>query len=111
MYLCWPTCAGVQPVHNAADPFRPAPRSGATRYCCSGLLRDPLTGVIDSYSADPYEVMMFYATLIVTAMALFASVAAAAFAWSVAGGQFRNLDEAARSIFWDDDADDEVPLG
>lgn len=45
---------------------------------------------------------MIYAILIVFAMALFASTAAAAFAWAVANGQFRNSDRAARSIFWDD---------
>lgn len=54
---------------------------------------------------------MLYAYLIVTAMAVFASVAASAFAWSVVAGQFRNLDAAAMSIFWDEDHTSEVPRG
>lgn len=45
---------------------------------------------------------MIYAILIVFAMALFASTAAAAFAWAVANGQFRDSERAARSIFWDE---------
>lgn len=49
---------------------------------------------------------MIYAILIVFAMALFASTAAAAFAWAVADGQFRNSAQAARSIFWDDDPEE-----
>lgn len=51
---------------------------------------------------------MVYASLIVTAMALFAAVAASAFAWAVAAGQFRRLDEAAASVFWDEEPP-EVP--
>lgn len=54
---------------------------------------------------------MLYAYLIVTAMAVFASVAAAAFGWSVVAGQFRQLDDAARSIFWDEDGTVEAPRG
>jgi len=54
---------------------------------------------------------MLYAYLMVTAMAVFASVAAAAFAWSVVARQFHDLDAAATSIFWDDDAEPEVPRG
>lgn len=57
------------------------------------------------------EELMLYAYLIVTAMAVFASVAAVAFAWSVVAGQFRDLDAAATSIFWDEDATAEVPRG
>lgn len=45
---------------------------------------------------------MIYAILIVSAMAVFASTAAAAFAWAVADGQFRDGARAARSIFWDE---------
>ena len=44
-----------------------------------------------------------YAYLIVTAMAVFAATAAAAFAWAGATGQFRDLARGAQSIFWDDD--------
>lgn len=54
---------------------------------------------------------MFYAYLIVTAMAVFAAVAAGAFAWSVVAGQFRGLDEAAMSIFWDEEDDAAAPHG
>ncbi len=50
---------------------------------------------------------MFYAWLIVTAMAIFLAAAASAFAWSAFTGQFRNLDEAAESIFWDEEVDHE----
>lgn len=49
---------------------------------------------------------MLYAYLIVTAMAVFASVAAGTFAWSVVAGQFRELDAGARSIFWDEPTDE-----
>lgn len=54
---------------------------------------------------------MLYAYLIVTAMAVFASVAAAAFAWAVVAGQFRWLDDAAMSIFWDEDGTAGAPRG
>lgn len=47
---------------------------------------------------------MLYAYLIVSAMAVFASAAAAAFAWAVASGQFRDPSRGAASIFWDEDA-------
>ena len=45
---------------------------------------------------------MLYAYLVVFAMAVFASSAAAAFAWAVASGQFRDSARAAESIFWDE---------
>ena len=56
---------------------------------------------------------MLYAYMIVSAMAVFASAAAAAFAWAVANGQFRDPSRGASSIFWDEaekvreDADDD----
>lgn len=45
---------------------------------------------------------MVFAYLIVSAMALFAATAAAAFGWAVAHGQFRDTARAAESIFWDE---------
>lgn len=49
---------------------------------------------------------MIYAYLIVTAMAVFASAAASAFAWAVVAGQFQELERGAKSIFWDDEVRD-----
>jgi cbb3-type cytochrome oxidase maturation protein len=45
---------------------------------------------------------VIFAFLVVTAIAVFATTAAVAFAWAVVHGQFRDLSEAAASIFWDE---------
>jgi cbb3-type cytochrome oxidase maturation protein len=48
---------------------------------------------------------VWFAILVVFAMAVFATSAAVAFAWAVSAGQFRDLSDAAASIFWDEAAD------
>ena len=50
---------------------------------------------------------MLFALFVVFAMAVFATSAAVAFAWAVAHGQFRDLQAAAASIFWDEQGGDD----